>query len=217
MNTKRFWALFGLLASLALGAGCRKLMEDKPQAKGLVLVTPSAEQKGMNATALIETEAVLIKSRSVLLRALQRIGELRAEQPDQQTPKVQALAKNIVAKQVGQSLAMQVRVFDPDPQRATLLCNALIEAWIEYHLEQGHSASAAKIDWLAKQVDGLVARLDSLPTAGQGKQEGAQQDRIELEEKIALVNNRIMQMQLDRSLDNTGARVIERCRPVRPE
>lgn len=72
----------------------------------------------------------------------------------------QILMNRISVEQVEDTRLVEVSVTDNDPERAALIANAIIDAYIQKTLEDRMASSVAALEWLGEQLSELRNELD---------------------------------------------------------
>lgn len=147
--------------------------------------------------AHVATAVEQVRSRSIAERAVQRLGLDRdptfAPSGGEAVGRVQRSAR---AERRGGSLVVDVGVADDDPQRATEVCNALLESLVEARLEARFAPLERRVEWLTAQRE----QLSGVP-ADDPRVRAIEAQRLELE--------------LERGAVRRDLTVLDACAPLR--
>jgi uncharacterized protein involved in exopolysaccharide biosynthesis len=197
----------GLLTGLVLAlSGCCDPSAGGHRSVGTLAIDPLALGGEIDAAAietLMATEVIVLQSWQVRERALERRGIMEpfgATELDA----VEGLGSALEVARMEGSTAFEVSVTSADPQTSAEACNAVMEAYLEYRLEQRLLPLVQQEQWLGEQVETL-------------RQELAAADPTNLEDlatRRALYDKVVGELDevvLERSLSVNDARIIDRC------
>ncbi|MEX6505847.1 GumC family protein [Jiella sp. M17.18] len=142
-----------------------------------VSATAAAPPVSVDANALVEGEAEIIRSRAVARRVVDRLAAsghsdqtmpppAKGDRPNAdagpapakgESPLDQAvmeIRKGLSVQNDGKSYLIRVIYTADDPQRAALLANAFAEEYLQSRVESSFTAAKRMSEWLAAQVEG---------------------------------------------------------------
>ncbi len=121
-----------------------------------------------------ETQNRVISSRTVAERVVRKlglhhdpgfVGVPEDERDDFEGVAVeeaaQALQGRITVEPIKDTRLVHIKVEDRDPERATLLANAIADAYIEKTLEDRLGSTVSALEWLSNQLDNLKRQLET--------------------------------------------------------
>lgn len=147
--------------------------------------------------AHVATAVEQVLSRSIADRAVRRLFLDRdptfAASRGEATARVQRSAR---AERRGGSLVVEVGVADDDPQRATQVCNALLEALVEARLEARFAPLERRVEWLTAQRE----QLSGVPAD---------------DPRVRALDAQILELELERGAVRSDVTVLDACGPLR--
>ena len=158
-----------------------------------------------NAARLIETEIQILEGAPVEDRVRTNLG-ITDDIP------------NVSGSAIGQTDVVAIRVRSGDPNTASRLANAYMQAYIDVKREQNMNSLLdastevqKKVSELQDQIDAIDAKVAAAPPAQQAETEKAlAAQRQRLVDQQSVFKQRLDQMQVDASLQSGNAQ------PVRP-
>jgi capsular exopolysaccharide synthesis family protein len=180
MWRKRLILLVGLFLGTALGFAVVKFQTPVYEAKTQLLVSRSRQQNNtdmlnLGEDQLVSTNVQLTKSQPVLDAVSAQLGG-------------KVKAENIQANALANTLIIQIKVQDPDPERAATIANTLVQVLIHQNAD---IVSARYVDFegsLSTQIDEIEKQINDL----QGQINQINEKSIS--EQLAQVNKQIKQL-----------------------
>ena len=192
------------------------------QARARLLLQPSqspfADQSTFLDPSFVDTQIEVIKSEPVSAEVRKRIGG----------------APPVAVIPVGSTLVVEVRAESTKPERAALISNTYVQAYIDYRRNQAVDSLLAignelqnKVDSLQKEIDALAAQLAEIqpctgtnPAPNCGSRDSLQRDRDAKIAQQVPFREKLDQLQVDASLKDGGASLtspaVVPTEPVRP-
>lgn len=162
-----------------------------------IMVSRSMDQEGqtyyyLNEIQLAKTYAQLINTGPILQALSERLG-------------YPVVKEQIAVKQIAESLLLEVRVQDHDPQRAAQIANSLVDVFINYNDELQSSRYQAseeslrnQIAQVESQVNDLQAEMAQISQQSLETQKQQVSERIQqLESQLASSENQIIQIETE--------------------
>jgi len=221
---RRWKWLIGATVLLVAGTawGLSALQTPVYEARARLIIQPGQSvfdtSNLQTGAALVQTEIQVLQSEAVRAAVREKLGQ----------------ARSVSASAVGTTAIIEVRAQSTDPKEAADVTNAYVDTYIELRRKQaidGLLAAAAeiqnRIDSGQKQINELADRIANIPPCSGTNPPANCSQRIPLErDRDALVTQqvpfkqKIDQLQVDLSLKNGGAQVINPALaspdPVRP-
>ncbi|MDB4990183.1 MAG: Tyrosine-protein kinase EpsD [Myxococcaceae bacterium] len=165
-----------------------------------------------------ETQNFILRSRSIAERvarklALHRDDDFmgRATRSGKAVPEANALEgatarvmKALKIEQVRDTRIVRIRAQDRSPDRAQLIANAVVDAYIEKSLEDRLGTSSRAMEWLGNQMQNLKRELESSELALYKFREGHHTLSASLEERRKIIGSQLQ------SYNNTLTQIRER-------
>lgn len=192
---KRLWLIVGVAAAVvALGIVYLLLAPRIYRAQASIIIeTSSPRILGEQTEAVdfgpsdywsnkeyFETQYKVLSSREVLRRVVEKRGlardldflgvagieneEKRAEALEKADP-VKILSERMRVEPVKNSQIANIVVEDRDPERAAILANSIVEAYVESTLDTRLQGTRAASDWLSEQLRDLKTKLEASEVA----------------------------------------------------
>lgn len=167
-------------------------------ARGALQLSLDESQASRDAIdAHVATAVEQVLSRSIAERAVRRLFLDRdptvAASRGEATARVQRSAR---AERRGGSLVVDVGVADDDPQRATEVCNALLESLVEARLEARFAPLERRVEWLTTQREQLAGVPADDP-------------------RVRALDAQILELELERGAVRSDVSVLDACTPLR--
>ena len=167
-----------------------------------------------------ETQNRIIASRSVAERVVRKIGlhrdarffgvpaeDRRRWRGASVEDAARALQGRLTVEQVRDTRLVQIRIRDYDPERATILANAVADAYIEKTIEDRLGSTMSALEWLSAQLDNLRQQLDRSEIALHDFKRNHNVLSVSMEDRQNIVANDIQN--LSESLTAVRVRRIE--------
>ena len=200
-------ASVGLLVGLILASGgCCDPSAGGYRSVGTLAIDPLVLGGEIDEAAievLMATEVIVLQSWQIRETAMRRLGitdPFGATEMDA----VEGLGSALEVARMEGSTVFEVMVTSTDPQASADTCNAVMEAYLEYRLEQRLQPLRQQEQWLSEQVEKLGQEL----AAADPTNLGDLATRRALYEKVVLEHAEVM---LERSMAVNDARIIDRC------
>lgn len=174
------------VALLAVATACGAPTQDARASGALVI---ELDDEGVSRDAIdarIATEVEVLRSRPLAARVVQRLAL------DRDPSAVDGVLSAVRVARRGESLVIEVGIAGDDPAHAAMVCNALLESYLEARMEARLSETMRNAEWLASQLDALAA------------EPGTEARRAEIEE-------RLRDLDRERATARSDARVLEPC------
>ena len=180
MWRKRLILLIGLFLGIALGFAVVKLQTPVYEAKTQLLISRSRQQNNMDMLnlgedQLVSTNVQLVKSRPVLDAVSAELGS-------------KVKAENIHASALANTLIIQIKVQDEDPERAATIANTLVQVLIQQNADfvsgryvDFESSLSTQIVQIQKQISDLQGQINQI-------------NEKSISEQLAQVNKQIKQL-----------------------
>lgn len=139
------------------------------------------------AATFLETSKAIVKSRAV--------GAYVSEQLRLSPQERERLRGRIVVERVRGALVLDVGVQDPDPRRATEICNALLEGYLQERRQMLLHMSGSKLELLQHRIE-----------------EAERADAGSLTESL---RSEHVRLRMEHDLQELGVRVLEPCAPLK--
>jgi len=171
------WLIAGLVLGAALGFAVSRIQTPVYEAKTQILISRARQQSNtdmlpLGEDQLVSTNVQLAKSQPVLDAVSAQLGS-RVD------------ADNIQVSTIPNTLIIQIKAQDVDPQRAALVANTLVQVLIQQNedLVSGRytdfeSNLNTQIDQLKKQIDDLQGQINQI-------------NEVSISEQLALVSKDI--------------------------
>ncbi len=184
------WLIAGLVLGAALGFAVSKIQTPVYEAKTQILISRARQQSNtdmlpLGEDQLVSTNIQLVKSRPVLDAASSQLGSpLNAE--------------NIQVSAIPNTLIIQIRVQDIDPQRAATVANTLVQVLIQQNEDLVSSRYTdfennlnTQIDQLQKQISDLQSQINLINDASISEQ------LVQVSKEIDQLNSEITLLEND--------------------
>jgi capsular exopolysaccharide synthesis family protein len=161
--------LAGIVFGAALGFGISRLQTPIYEAKTQILISRARQQSNtdmlpLGEDQLVSTNIQLVKSQPVLNAASSRLGK----QLDTDTIQVSAIPNTLI---------IQIRVQDPDPEQAATIANTLVQVLLQQNEDlvsaryaEFENSLNAQIDELQKQISDLQGEINLINDASISEQ-----------------------------------------------
>jgi capsular exopolysaccharide synthesis family protein len=131
----------------------------------------------LDADINIQTQASILRSNTLALRAIQKLGLENTREfgykpnspnaPLDRSPRRQAYAlkvfqKNLIVKPIGGTRLIEIDYLDPNPNIAAAVVNELVQELTDYSFETRYKATEAASESLSKQLAELRIRSENL-------------------------------------------------------
>lgn len=149
-----------------------------------IMVSRSMDQEGqtyyyLNEIQLAKTYAQLINTGPIL----QALGDRLGSPVDKE---------QIVVRQIAESLLLEVRVQDHDPQRAALIANSLVDVFIKYNDELQSSRYQASEESLKNQIAQVESQVNDLQAEmAQISQQSLETQKLQVSERIQQIESQL--------------------------
>ena len=159
----------GFVLGAALGFGVSKIQTPVYEAKTQILISRARQQSNtdmlpLGEDQLVSTNIQLVKSQPVLDAASTQLGS-------------KIHADDIQVSAIPNTLIIQIKVQDPDPQRAAIIANTLVQVLIQQNEElvsaryiDFENSLNAQIDDLQKQISDLQGQINVINDASISEQ-----------------------------------------------
>lgn len=197
----------GLLVGLILAwGGCCDSSAGGHRSVGTLAIDPlvlGGEVDEAAIEALMATEVIVLQSWQIRETAVRRLG-ITDPFGVTEMDVVEGLGSALEVARLEGSTVFEIWVTSTDPQASADACNAVMDAYLEYRLEQRLLPLRQQEQWLSEQVEKSGQELAAAdPTAL-----GDLATRRALYEKLVLEH---AEVKLERSMAVNDARIIDRC------
>lgn len=136
-----------------------------------------------------QTEAQVIRSRSVAQRVIDRLDLLkRKPELAEVADPVQTFLKAVTVEPVRNTRLIEIKVEDPDPKLAAEMANNLASAYVNQNRELRIAATREAVTWLTAQVSDLKTKMNESELTLQKYQEEAGLVSVEEKQSLAARN-----------------------------
>ena len=158
------------------------------------------------ADEFIQTQKRIITSHEVIGRVLDALHShkpSRQEKQDDHFPGIGEFSKKVSVHLLRDTNLMQLKVTDPDPEKAALYTNTLAKIYIEYALEGIKASSGDAFIWLSEQVSILKTKLkksemDLLKYQQEEELTSIEKKQSSLDDNIAELNDKLSELAMQR-------------------
>ncbi len=147
----------------------------------------------MEARERARTQLQLIQSRGVREETLRRYAALGHDDIPANEAGAEALAGAVAARPREDTELVEVGVMHPDPERAALLANLMVEVYLTSNLESRTDAARTSTVWIERQRTTTQAELDVATAAVIAFKE--KNDVVDIDEKVDGITARMAALQ----------------------